>query len=49
LIERILLKQRIIADQRATSMIQEQKPGYIYPIAEMEPLRELPLCNVIIG
>ena len=49
LIERIMYKQRILQDRRAINFVTEQKPGYIYPIALMEPCRELPLASTICG
>ena len=44
-----MLKQRKLMDTRALNHVTEQKPGYIYPLAEMEPLRELPLASPICG
>jgi len=39
----------VIAEQRARDMAQKNKPGQIYPIAEIDPSPDLPLAHITLG
>lgn len=47
LIDRIMAKQRQLADERAEKSKLKMKPGQVYPLIENEP--DLPLSNLIRG
>jgi hypothetical protein len=44
-----LSKQRLIAEQRARDLVKKDKPNQIYPIAEINPMVELPLAHITLG
>ena len=47
LMKRILQKQRTIAEERA--LMHVRKSDSLYPLAEKDPLPELPLSHIICG